>query len=153
MVKTGKTREAVLTDMLEQVQTISEMLREYGPLGELERLKARMDEKIELLSIEGLPMGTYFIERSEAVPVEGKPYPNEHACRLNDPGKYDRFARKNCFKKSGGKCIDFIFGIKANKSEVQAFRYDKKIWDAGAAKSHCQKAKGTFEAASGKESE
>ena len=43
--------------------------------------------------------------------VEIKPYPNEHACRLQDPGKYDKFARKNCYRKSDGKCIDYIFGI------------------------------------------
>ena len=38
------------------------------------------------------------------------PYPNEHACRLNDPGKYSQIRRKNCDRKSGGKCIDVIYG-------------------------------------------
>lgn len=75
------------------------------------------------------------------------PYENEHACRLNDPGKYDRFARKNCYKKSDGKCIDFIFGIKGNKSEVQALRYPKKIWEVAAARAHCKEKDGRFEAA------
>lgn len=80
-----------------------------------------------------------------------KPYPNEHACRMNDPKKYDRFARKNCEQKHGDKCIDIIYGVKAGKAEVQAMRYGKEVWTAPAARSHCGKAGGSFEAASGKE--
>jgi len=91
-----------------------------------------------------------YIEKDE---VEIRPYPNEHACRLNDPGKYDKFARKNCYKKSDGKCIDYIFGIKGGKSETQAFRYPKDIWSASAAKAHCAKSDGTFEVASKAEKE
>lgn len=77
-----------------------------------------------------------------------KPYPTEHSCRLNDQGKYDRFARKNCEIKHDGKCIDVIYGIKDNKAEIQAYRYDKKTWTAGAAKNHCKDHDGSFEAAS-----
>lgn len=90
--------------------------------------------------IEGLPLG--------CMPDEGKPYPGEHACRLQSPGKYTRFARKNCFRRSAGKCIDFIFGIVGGKSEVQAMRYKKTIWTAAAAATNCKDAGGTFEAAS-----
>ena len=75
------------------------------------------------------------------------PYPEEHACRLNDPGKYDRFARKNCEQKHNGKCIDVIYGIKSGKSEIQALRYPKKIWEVAAARAHCKKQEGKFEAA------
>ena len=75
-----------------------------------------------------------------------KPYPNEHSCRLKPPA-YDKYARKNCFRKHDGKCIDFIFGIKDGKSEVQAMRYDKKVWTASDAKSHCSSKGGTFESA------
>lgn len=78
---------------------------------------------------------------------ETKPYENEHSCRLEDPDKYDRFARKNCYQKHDGKCIDFIFGVKEGKSEVQAMRYDKDIWTEEAAQNHCKDYKGTFEAA------
>lgn len=75
------------------------------------------------------------------------PYPNEHSCRLNNPDKYDRFARKNCEIKHEGKCIDIIFGIKEGKSEIQAYRYSKDIWTAEAAKNHCQNHDGNFEPA------
>lgn len=76
------------------------------------------------------------------------PYSGEHSCRLNDPGKYDSMARKNCAQKHNDKCIDVIYGIKNGKSEIQALRYPKGSWDAGAAQSHCSSRGGSFEAAS-----
>lgn len=76
-----------------------------------------------------------------------KPYANEHACRINDPGKYARFARKNCAQKSDGKCIDVIYGIKEGKTEIQALRYPKDIWSADEARKHCSGRNGSFEAA------
>lgn len=79
--------------------------------------------------------------------LETRPFPNEHSCRLEDPGKYDRFARKNCEIKHDNKCIDVIFGIKSGKSEIQAMRYPKDIWDESAARNHCKSKGGSFEAA------
>jgi len=81
-----------------------------------------------------------------------KPYPNEHACRLKDPGQFERFARKNCEQKHDEKCIDVIYGIKEGKSEIQALRYKKEVWTASEAKSHCKTREGTFEAAAEEES-
>jgi len=78
------------------------------------------------------------------------PYPNEHSCRLEDPDKYDRFARKNCAQKSDGKCIDVIYGIKGGKSEIQALRYPKSVWTESAARTHCKLHKGFFEPAAKK---
>jgi HK97 family phage major capsid protein/HK97 family phage prohead protease len=51
-----------------------------------------------------------------------RPYPNEHAARLRDPGQYDRFRRRN---DEGGKGVDFIFGIKEGEdgAELQAIRF------------------------------
>ncbi len=79
---------------------------------------------------------------------ETKPYENEHSCRLEDPGKYDRFARKNCYQKHDGKCIDFIFGVREGKFELQAMRFSKDVWTEEAAKNYCKDKKGSFEAAS-----
>ena len=79
-------------------------------------------------------------------PLEDKPYKNEFSCRLNPPSKYDSFVRSNCYKKHDGKCIDYIFGIKNGKSEVQALRYKKKIWTKSAAQDHCKIKNGSFEA-------
>lgn len=75
------------------------------------------------------------------------PYSGEHACRLENPDKYDSFARKNCAEKHDSKCIDVIYGIKDNKSEIQALRYDKKIWTESDARAHCKTRDGSFEAA------
>lgn len=76
------------------------------------------------------------------------PYPHEHSCRVNDPDKYERFARKNCEMKVDGKCIDVIYGITADgKSEIQAYRYPKDVWTAAAARAHCREHGGSFEAA------
>ncbi len=62
---------------------------------------------------------------------EGRPYPNEHAARLRDPGQYDRFRRRN---NAAGKGVDFIFGIKEGESgaELQAIRF--KLSEFSAAK-------------------
>lgn len=92
----------------------------------------------------GVNTATLAIKSAE----ETKPYENEHSCRLKDPGKYDRFARKNCYQKHDGKCIDFIFGVKEDKSELQAMRFNKDVWTEEAAKNYCKDKKGSFEAAS-----
>jgi hypothetical protein len=100
--------------------------------------------------IEGLEVPPY--DEKDAVKSEDvmKPYPNEHACRLEDPGQFDRFARKNCFRKHDNKCMDFIFGYpKDGGGKLQAIRYGKEIWTSADAKKECQGHKGTFEAASG----
>ena len=53
---------------------------------------------------------------------EERPYPNEHAARLRDPGQYDSFRRRN---DAAGEGVDFIFGIKEGEegAELQAIRF------------------------------
>jgi len=80
--------------------------------------------------------------------VQEKPYPGEHACRLEPPGQFDRFNRNNCAQKHDGKCIDVIYGIKAGKSKIQSLRYKKEVWETAAARSHCKGREGSFTAAS-----
>jgi len=77
-----------------------------------------------------------------------RPFPNEHSCDLI-PDQYDRFARENCKIKHNKKCIDFLYGIKNNKSELHSMRYPKDIWKASDARAHCKSKGGSFEAASG----
>lgn len=92
------------------------------------------------------------IERDVYLAESEKPFPNEHACRMKDPGGFDKFARKNCAQKHDGKCIDVIYGIKEGTSEIQSLRFKKSIWEASAAKSVCSARGGKFEAASSGES-
>jgi hypothetical protein len=72
-------------------------------------------------------------EKSEPIDKElvSKPYPNEHAARVESPDKYDKFARNNGKFGSG---IDAIFGIKDGKSELQAVRFDKTKFTVDEAK-------------------
>jgi HK97 family phage major capsid protein/HK97 family phage prohead protease len=62
-------------------------------------------------------------EAVEALPELGeRPYPQEHAARLRDPGQYDSFRRRN---DGGGEGVDFIFGIKEGEegADLQAVRF------------------------------
>jgi HK97 family phage prohead protease len=79
--------------------------------------------------------------------LDQKPYPNEHACRLQDPGKFDKFRRGT--RDHEGKEYSIIFGhVKGGEEwEEQAYRYDKDAWTSAEAKAHCTAHKGTFEAA------
>ena len=63
--------------------------------------------------------------------VDGRPYPNEHAARLTDPDQYDSIRRVN---DEGGPGVDFIYGIKDGKSEIQAIRFDKNRFTPAEAK-------------------
>lgn len=79
---------------------------------------------------------------------EEKPYPNEHACRINSPTKYAKMRRQNNWKKHEGKRLDVIWGIKSDgKTEIQALRMPKDEWTASQAKSYCNSNDGSFEAA------
>lgn len=60
------------------------------------------------------------------------PYPNEHAARLRDPGKYTQFRRENDFFGAG---IHAIWGIlPRGKVELQAIRFDAQKFSVDEAK-------------------
>ncbi len=59
------------------------------------------------------------------------PFPNEHAARQADPGKFDRFRRTSENFPDG---ISAIFGIKDGKSEIQSLRFDRKKWSPAEAR-------------------
>lgn len=71
------------------------------------------------------------------------PYPNEHACRINEPEKYEKVRRQN----GSGDKPDMIFGIKDGKSEVQAFRFSIDRFTEAQARAFCEKEGGKFEPA------
>lgn len=80
------------------------------------------------------------------------PFPNEHACRLENPdnfigGSFRRLRRKS---KEYNKTYGVIQGRKKsdNKMADQAYRYKKQTWETAQARSHCRKHGGSFEAAS-----
>ena len=76
-----------------------------------------------------------------------QPYPNEHACRVQEPGRYERFARKE-LEHEGKKYYAIIGFLKDGGSEVQSYRYPKDVWTQAQAAEHCKEHDGkTFEAA------
>ena len=89
--------------------------------------------------------------QSIIMPEQGRPYPNEHACRLQPPSKFSDFRRGT--RKSDGKAYSVIFGkVKDEETwEEQAYRYAKDVWDADDARTHCKSHDGKFEAASGED--
>jgi len=78
-----------------------------------------------------------------------KPYPNEHACRLKEPGLFQDNSFRRVTRDHEGKKYSVIMGKLKGESEMteQAYRYDKDTWDASEARSHCKAHKGSFEAA------
>ncbi len=78
------------------------------------------------------------------------PYPQEHSCVLTPRNKYDKFRRGT--REHEGKEYSVIFGkLKdEDKWEDHSFRYDKEVWEADDAKTHCKDHDGTFEAATEK---
>jgi HK97 family phage major capsid protein/HK97 family phage prohead protease len=70
------------------------------------------------------------LQERSAVEME-RPYPNEHAARLQDPEQYDSLRRVN---DEGGNGVDFIYGIKEGESEVQAIRFRSSVFTAAEAR-------------------
>jgi len=75
------------------------------------------------------------------------PYPNEHACRLSDPRRYERLRRKNCADKTGERCIDIIYGIENESVERQALRFPISAWPEQEAREYCKAEGGQFDPA------
>lgn len=80
---------------------------------------------------------------------EYKPYPNEHACRLRSPGDFQSDTFKRTQRRSDGKVYSIIMGRLKGEDTLteQAYRYDKDIWSASEASSHCEDHDGSFEGA------
>lgn len=63
-------------------------------------------------------------ERSEEM-YESRPYPNEHAARIQDPDKYQGFRRMN---DELGDGIHIVLGLLDGESELQSIRFEKTKW-------------------------
>lgn len=77
------------------------------------------------------------------------PYPNEHACRIADPSKFQQDSFRRVRRKIHDKEADLIIGkLKGETSTtLQAVRFPKDIWDADDAAKICADLGGTFEPA------
>jgi len=93
-------------------------------------------------------------DSSELEAVE-KPYPNEHACRLRDPGDFQSDSFRRTQREHEGKQYFVIMGRLRGQETMteQAYRYPKDTWTADAARGHCRSHDGrVFEPASGERS-
>lgn len=87
---------------------------------------------------------------TRTVSIKGlKPYPNEHACRLRDPGDFQDDSFRRTTREHEGKRYDVIMGRLEGEDSMteQAYRYPKDGWTADEARAHCKGYDGTFEAA------
>ncbi len=80
-----------------------------------------------------------------------RPYPNEHACRLREPGDFQADSFRRMERDHEGKKYACIIGKLKGEDTMteQAYRYAKDSWSASQARSHCKSHDGSFEAASG----
>lgn len=83
------------------------------------------------------------------------PLPNEHACRLRDPGDFQSESFRRVSREHNGKRYDVIMGRLKGETTMteQAYRYPKDTWKVDEARSHCADHDGRFEAAGESESD
>jgi len=75
------------------------------------------------------------------------PYPNFHSCRIKNPDLFQEGSIRTLHTKQPGLTILSGKLKSTGKSEVQAFRYDKKVWTPSRAGNHCTSHSGHFEPA------
>ena len=79
-------------------------------------------------------------ENTETVYI--KPSKNEHACDLVSSEGYSQFSNQT--REHDGKKYRVLLGIKEGKSKELSYHYNKEIWTATSAKSHCKDHGGKF---------
>lgn len=86
---------------------------------------------------------------ARSVAIVGKPFENEHACRLRDPADFQDDSFRRTIRKHDGKEYSVIMGKLKGEDTMteQAYRYKKDIWTASEARAHCKDHKGKFEPA------
>jgi len=80
-----------------------------------------------------------------------KPYPQEHSCRLREPGDFQADTFRRMQREHEGKEYSVIMGRLKDEDTMteQAYRYADDMWTAAQARSHCEGHDGRFEAATG----
>lgn len=83
--------------------------------------------------------------------IGNDPYPNEHSCRLKEPGQFEA----NSFRRIRQGKVSLILAKKKGQTTmtVQAIRYPTASWSEAEARSNCAGRKGSFEPASSAKSD
>lgn len=127
--------------------------REVGEQG-----KAAPNHWLDLVTLDLLEVGPCLVGMNPDTALIGvkqvgfKPYPNEHACRLREPGDFEDDSFRRTTRKHEDKEYAVILGRLKGEDVLteQAYRYPTETWSASEARSHCQTHDGTFEAAAEK---
>lgn len=129
---------------------ITEMSIGYNPVKEKVIEGIRHLTEIKLYDISPVT----FAANPEAIVLgvkaaEGKPLPNEHACRLRNPDDFEDGSFRRMNRVSDGKKYAVIMGRLEGETTLteQAYRYHKEVWEEAEAKTHCGEHDGSFEAA------
>jgi hypothetical protein len=77
------------------------------------------------------------------------PYPNEHACRIRQPGDFQKGKWARTSREHNGKEYGIVMGRLKGETTMteQAYRYPIDNWTEKQAKAHCKEHGGQFEAA------
>ena len=92
--------------------------------------------------------------KSADMDTEEKPYPNEHACRMREPGDFEIF--RNRAEEADGKTIRVIYGQEKGTDEwdIQSYRMPTSDWSEAEARGYCSDHDGIkFAPATGEDSE
>lgn len=131
-------RENLTNDTDDSDDSNIALIREPLPIPTLQVLVDRLIDEFQRRGFELLEMSPSL-----------KPLPNEHACRLRDPGDFQEGSFRRMRREHEGKQYSVIMGRLKGETTLteQAYRYPKETWSAAQARSHCRSHDGDFEAA------
>jgi len=121
--------------------------------GQFDGQDVRFLRKMHVIEVAPVMQGAGVDTRTADIKSEIKPYPNEHACRLRQPGDFQADTFRRTEREHEGKRYSVIMGrLKSETSMTeQAYRYPSDTWTEAQARGHCDSHDGaTFEAATGK---
>jgi len=89
---------------------------------------------------DGMPEGSCTDCNTDEKDVILRPFPNEHACRLRDPGDFEDDSFRRVSREHEGKPYAVIMGKLRGEDEMteQAYRYPKDDWSVDEARAHCK---------------
>jgi len=121
--------------------------------GQFDGQDVRFLRKMKVIEVAPVMQGAGVDTRTAAIKSDTKPYPNEHACRLRQPGDFQADTFRRTEREHEGKRYSIIVGRLKDETSMteQAYRYPSDSWTEAQARAHCDTHDGaTFEAATGK---
>jgi HK97 family phage prohead protease len=121
--------------------------------GQFDGQEVRFLKKLEVIEVSPVMRGAGVDTQTLDIKSQLKPYPNEHACRLREPGDFQSESFRRTEREHEGKRYSIIMGWLKGETTMteQAYRYASDAWTEAQARKHCNTHDGaTFEPATGK---